>query len=59
MSTHDLVRILLRYWKGDHQAAIGACKRIESHETRPEMAAEYRLAAAHIGRLQEQKERTE
>ncbi len=56
-STHDLVRILLRYWNNDYQAAIDACKKIESHEARPDVATEYRLAAAYIKRLQEQKEK--
>ena len=57
-STHDLSRILLEFWQGDHEAAIDACKRIESHEKRPDVATEYRLAAAHIKRLKDQKVRT-
>ena len=52
-STHDLVRILLDYYKGDYDAAIDACKRIQEHEPNPDVATEYRLAAAHIKRLQE------
>lgn len=56
-TTFDLVRILLRFWEGDYQAAIDACKKIESHELNPDVATEYRLAAAHIARLQRQKER--
>ena len=51
-STFDLVRILLNFWEGDHQAAIDACKRIEEHEPRPDVVNEYRLAAVHIKRLQ-------
>ena len=51
-STHDLVRILMEFWNNDYQAAVDACKRIESHEERPDVATEYRLAAAYIERLQ-------
>ena len=57
-STHDLVRILLNFWEGDYDAAIDACKKIESHEPNPDVATEYRLAAAHIKRLKDQKVRT-
>lgn len=57
-TTFDLVRILLNFWEGDYQKAIDACNRIESHEERPDVATEYRLAAAHIARLKKKKART-
>ena len=56
-STFDLARILMEFWQGDHQAAIDACKKIENHEPNPDVATEYRLAAAHIERLQNEKVR--
>ncbi len=56
-SIRDLARILLNHYDGDHQSAIDACKRIESHEPRPGVAADLILAAARIERLQDKKER--